>query len=653
MTFCEFPVPTFEEWQQEALKSLDGNSIETLLTKKAGGLVIQPLYQKRFQQLNEQIPGVYPFLRGTDSRRNQWLISQKLSANSANKINKLAKKSFGKGQDVYHIDPLKKNVINHIRDVRELFRDIPLTAKPIHFNTREKFLPILAAMMSVAKERGESISALKGIVAQDPLQQLVEIGVVDRSFPMLYDEMAKGVKWALEQIPQVKTVLVHSHIYHNGGASPVDEIAFSLATGVEYVAELIKRGVTATDAGRSIVFSIPVGTDFFAEIAKFRSVRVLWAAIMKEFGATEEGQKIFIHAEASSFTQMMSDPYLNILRGTTEAFAALLGGSNSIHIEPFDKKVKKKTNFSQRIARNTLLILREEAQFGHVVDPIGGAWFVERLTEDMARAAWRRFQSIEKEGGMSTALKKGIPQAWVDEEWKKKQADIEHLRQIIIGTNRYVTETEREAHRQTNAQVEEPTLNVEFHESIETFNEVEEAVEKGIYFSKLTKLLRHSSCQTTITPIASRSWGQSFDRLIEKSRTYEKKNGKKPHASLLLLDEKAEIQSRYEFVHDLLSAGGFEVVINHKHSATFMQMSSHVLIILCGKNESYKSFIKEMKEASPLTKGRKIYVTGATGSLVNQLKVVGIQESITKYSNAVQLLSEMLEWIEEGSDERT
>jgi len=265
----------------------------------------------------------------------------------------------------------------------------------------------------------------------DPLFQLVA-GRLEESLEAAFDALAKA-----------PAIAVNTRLYHNAGGSAVQELAFALATGVEYLRQLEQRGVAVNDAASKCTFGFSMGADFFVALAKLRAARLLWSHVVAASGGGEAAQKMRIHASTSLWNKSKLDPYVNMLRVTTEAFSAVAGGAESIYTGAFDEVLREPDAFSKRIARNTQVILSEECHFDHVVDPGGGSYYVETLTAQLAKAAWALFQEIEKRGGMAKALQAGVPQELVKATAAKKAELVAQRRLSLIGVNVYANPAEK------------------------------------------------------------------------------------------------------------------------------------------------------------------------------------------------------------------
>ena len=326
----------------------------------------------------------------------------------------------------------------------------------------------------------------------DPLTKLVR-GTLETSLEAAFDELAKA-----------DAIAVNTRLYHNAGGNAVQELAFGLATGVEYLRQAEKHGVSIEEAAKKITFGFAIGADFFMGIAKLRTARLLWSKIVAASGGSAEAQKMRIHGSTSVWNKSKLDPYVNMLRNTTEAFSAVAGGVDSLYVGPFDEVVRTPDEFSKRIALNTQTILAEECHFDHVVDPSGGSYYVETLTSQLADAAWAIFQQIEKAGGMVKAIEAGIPQKQVKAVAAKKAEAVAQRRLSLIGVNVYANATEKPlegtlaevpcacgGHVQANSKVETlaPVRGAEPFEKLRTT--VNAAAKKKVFLANMGPLRQH------------------------------------------------------------------------------------------------------------------------------------------------------------------
>jgi methylmalonyl-CoA mutase len=660
----EFPIPTYEQWREITEKALKGRPFETLLTTLIDDIVLKPMYQERDIEdsvtLNNQ-PGSFPFVRGTELNPRAWEISQELEAPTPKLFNEWLKHDLERGQNVIHIilsNQIKngrKSIIAKEEDGLPLFdlKDVKAALNGLdqyrfYIDTGVISLPLLAALASCSDR-------LEGTIASDPIHQLAKEGSLDYSLQACFDYMKTAIEWVNYNKHDLRTVLVQTHVYHNGGASPAQELAMALSTGVTYVHELVERGLSPDDAGKTITFSFSIGSDFFSEVAKIRAARFLWASIMKEFGAEEEGQKMTIHARTSSFTKSKQDLYVNLLRGTSEAFAAAVAGVDSLHVSPFDEPLQSSSSFSRRIARNTSLILQEEAYIGITKDPAGGSWFVEHLTEQMAEKAWDQFQEIERSGGIVSTLKNGFIQTAIEKTWKKRKLEVESRKQTIVGVNRYVNLMDKlppspsnfEQERQTYAEKLDRDIQMEIKNRPATIEHLNELLIKNVPIHVLYELLQDELRESGVIPIQARRITEPFEKLRNKSKELKERTGKNPTVFLLGLGSLAEHKARVDFISEFFLSGGFDVQVSSPVSTVeeaVREAAHSKMIVICGSEDCYQLQALPIVNALLNKRERTIFLAGRVKKeLENELLHAGIQGCIHLKSNAYQVLDELLE----------
>ena len=301
-----------------------------------------------------------------------------------------------------------------LTDVEQLFDGIDIEKLPILMQPEKVYFPLSALLVAYFEKSGVDLTQLKGCAGADPIGILVRCGM---SIPIdeTYDRLTQMVRWSADNAPNFRQIGIFTHNYHDSGANVVQELAYGMATAVSYIRALHERGLTVDEAAGSMQFIFAVGSNFFIEVAKLRAARMVWAQIIEAFGGNADSQKMRIHVRTSRFNKTTTDPYVNMLRVTTEAFAGAVGGADSIQVAPFDSTIRPPDEFSQRIARNVQIILQEEANLTKLADPAGGSYYVEYLTNEIASKAWEMFQEIEATGGMVAALEAGLPQDWVTE----------------------------------------------------------------------------------------------------------------------------------------------------------------------------------------------------------------------------------------------
>jgi methylmalonyl-CoA mutase len=330
-----------------------------------------------------------------------------------------------------------------VEDATALLDGIALAETPLLIPAGAAALPVAALIAAALSRRGTAVADLQGAVGGDPLGTLAAQGALPIDLERAYDGLAALTAWSLRHAPRLSTVLVDLRPYHDGGASAVQDLAFALGSGVEYLRALLARGLTIEQAAPRVQFAFCVGGAFFMEVARLRAARVLWARVISAFGGDAAAGRLRLHARTSAWTKTRADAYTNMPRATTEALAAVIGGCDSLHVGPFDEALGLPDEFSRRIARNVQLILQEESHLVRLVDPAGGSWYVEALTDQVAQRAWTLFQEVERRGGFAAALAQGFVQAGVAAVRDARFAQIAERREVIVGVNRYASGDER------------------------------------------------------------------------------------------------------------------------------------------------------------------------------------------------------------------
>lgn len=623
--FAEFPIPTYDEWREITEKSLKGASFEKkLLTRTYEGITLQPMYQQKDVKelpLVNNTPGKAPFTRGTmgtNTHSKPWEISQELDVATPKKCNEVALHDLARGQTVLNIvlnnntkngkgqtaggELGKKGLMLHsTKDLEVVFQHIDITNIPLHLYAGANSLPVFALLLAYMKRQGYETNNMRGLIAMDPVGELVEQGSLPFSLDTCYRSLVDVTLWVHENAPQLHTILVRGSVYHNGGSSAVEELAFALATGVEYIKVLLEEGLDIDTAAPKITFEFSIGSDFFMEIAKLRAARTLWAMIIEAFGGSEEAQKMTIHARTSAWTKTKYDPYVNMLRATSEAFAAAVGGANSIHVSPFDEPIQKSTNFSRRIARNTSIILQEEAHIGKTIDPAGGSWYVEVLTNEIAENSWKLFQQVEEKGGIIEALKQGFPQQLVEATLSKRLKDIEHRKVIFVGTNMYANTMEKPMEgkpEEDNAFISEYVKSVQGISSyqVEGKLNLEKAVaaaSNGALLTDLAEALKGEEGTLSITAIRPTRGAEKMEELRETTEAFVKKHGRAMEVFLANLGPIPSHKARADFAAGFFEVGGFTVIRNNgfasEEEAVRAALDSKAdIVVICGKDESYQ-----------------------------------------------------------------
>lgn len=439
--FADFAPATYAQWVEAVRESLRGKPVESLVKSTYEGIDIHPLPQPdNLATITHRraLPGQFPFLRGASAsgyRARPWLIAQDLDLSEPEAFNEALKDALANGQSAIMLGETLR--LNEPADMQRALEGIGLRQYPVFIRSTARLAGVYDLLQTVFTN-AETLE-LRGCASIDPLADLARTGVMPAD---AFDQLAAHVRRVGEKSPQLGSVAVDTGAYHDAGASAVQELALAIATGVSYMRELRKRGFSADAvAGKMQVF-LNIGENFFIEVAKFRAVKLLWAQVLRAFGIDEGAGRIGLHARSGNRNKARRDPHVNLLRLTTEALSAAIGGVDSIQLTPFDQPLGKSNELSRRLGRNLQLILQEELRLVELIDPAGGAWHVEKLTDQLARRAWAQFQEIERRGGLLACLEAGYPQAEIAAVAEQRKRDMAAGAAVLVGSNRYANPDE-------------------------------------------------------------------------------------------------------------------------------------------------------------------------------------------------------------------
>ncbi|HEY3699223.1 MAG TPA: methylmalonyl-CoA mutase [Spongiibacteraceae bacterium] len=464
------PAPhTLEEWQKLASKSLKSGALDELTWHTPEGIDVKALYTKADVEnlpFANTFPGLEPFVRGPQATMyavKPWTIRQYAGFSTAEASNAFYRKALAaggqgvsvafdlathRGYDSDHPrvtgDVGKAGVaIDSVEDMKILFDSIPLDKISVSMTMNGAVLPILAGYIVAAEEQGVKQDQLSGTIQNDILKEFMVrntyIYPPSPSMRIIGDIIA----YCSDHLPQFNTISISGYHIQEAGADAALELAYTLADGKEYIRTAINAGLDIDKFAGRLSFFWGIGMNFYMEVAKLRAGRQLWARIVSEFNPKNQRSKMLrTHCQTSGWSLTEQDPYNNIVRTTIEAMAAVFGGTQSLHTNAFDEAIALPTEFSSRIARNTQLVIQEETGITNVVDPWGGSYFMEALTQQLADKAWAMIEEIEATGGMAKAIETGMPKLKIEESAARKQARIDRGDDVIVGVNKYRLKTE-------------------------------------------------------------------------------------------------------------------------------------------------------------------------------------------------------------------
>ncbi|MBO6027084.1 MAG: methylmalonyl-CoA mutase small subunit, partial [Bacteroidales bacterium] len=548
--FEEFPPVTTQEWEAVIEKDLKGADYnKKLVWRTQEGFNVRPYY--RAENLADipwtgQNPNEFPYVRGNKPEGNEWLVRQDVTVKDVAEANKIALNALNRGANSIGFK-LEYDKAYTAIEISTLLNGIDQKAVEINLYNNKYHLPLLEML--------SKIPGIKGSLNYDPLTRYLRRGTW---FVTENTDMELAYIMVKAEIPGFQTIGVNGHVFTNAGATIVQEMAFSLAVGAEYLDKLTEKGLTIDEIAPKMRFNLAIGQNYFMEMAKLRAYRLLWANIVKAYGGKEENAKMHIHATNAELGMSLYDAYVNMLRTTSGTMSAVLGGVDSFTVMPFDTPFEIPTDFADRIARNQQLILKEEAHFDKVADPAAGSYYIENLTESLAAAAWELFNKIQDEGGYLEAVRKGMIQGFIKESAAKKFSNVATRRETILGTNQFPNFTE----------------TMKFTPEAWVFEADDRRDEKA-------------EVETIVTFRAA----QQFEKLRFATDVYAQDH-KRPVAWMFTYGNLAMRKARANFASNFFACAGFQVVDNpgfktlDEGIAAAREVKPEILVI-CSSDEEY------------------------------------------------------------------
>ncbi|WP_029014980.1 methylmalonyl-CoA mutase [Niveispirillum irakense] len=462
----QFPTKSLADWEALAAKDVGaGASLSDLTRTTAEGLSVKPLYTAEDLEGLETtgtLPGFAPFTRGPRATMyavKPWTIRQYAGFSTAEESNRFYRANLAAGQmglsvafdlathrgyDSDHPrvvgDVGKAGVaIDSVEDMKILFDGIPLDKMSVSMTMNGAVLPILAMYIVAGEEQGVPTEKLSGTIQNDILKEFMVRNTYIYPPEPSMRIIADIIEYTSGHMPKFNSISISGYHMQEAGATAVQELAFTLADGLEYVRAALAKGLNVDKFAPRLSFFFAIGMDFFMEVAKLRAARLLWAKLMDKHFQPKDARSLALrtHCQTSGVSLTEQDPYNNVIRTTIEAMAAIMGGTQSLHTNSFDEALGLPTPFSARIARNTQLIIAEETRIPHVVDPLGGSYYVEHLTASLAEAAEKLIDQVEEMGGMTKAVESGLPKLMIEEAAARRQARIDRGEEVIVGVNKY------------------------------------------------------------------------------------------------------------------------------------------------------------------------------------------------------------------------
>ena len=605
--FTEFTAPTTQEWLDKIQVDLKGADFQKRLVWRTNeGFNVQPFYRRedlKDLKTPEALPGEFPFVRGNKKDNNEWYVRQNIAVDDPVEANKKALDILNKGVD--SIGFRFGGSMVSAEFIETLLKDIRLDIVEVSYRTCPRHAQELAEILVAYFEKmGYDKEKIVGGVGFDPIDKMLQKG---KDTTPLLALMPKLVE-TLKDYPNLRCVMVHSDTLNNAGAYIVQELGYALAWGNEYLQQLVDAGVDVDLAAKSIKFYMGISENYFMEIAKFRAARLLWAQIVKQYEPKCDcACKMVINASTSTYNQTVFDSYVNLLRSQTEAMSAALGGVHSMVVTPFDAPYEKATDFSERIARNQQLLIKEESHFDRIVDPSAGSYYIEHLTNALAAEAWKLFLKVEDEGGFLAAVKAGTVQDDLNATNVKRHGDAAKRKEFILGTNQFPNFTEK--------------------------SEGKRPASPACCCATATK----EACEHPFKALNTTRLAADFEDLrIHTEET------KVPVAFMLTIGNLAMRQARAQFSCNFLACAGYKVIDNLGFKTVEEGVDAALeakadIVVICSSDDEYAEY------AIPAFKylnGRAMFVVAGAPACMEDLKAAGIENYIHVKCNVLETLKE-------------
>jgi len=603
--FSEFPPISTQEWIDKITVDLKGVPFEKKLVWKTGeGFNANPFYRAEDIEglkTTTSLPGEFPYVRGT-KKDNDWKVRQNIEVADFKAANEKAKTLLTKGVNALGFI-LRGDDVNP-ENISTLLEGICPVETELNFNTCNcKAAKLLGILADCYKAKGVDLGKCTGSVNFDPFRKLLLKGKDMDDWTAKAAEVLNAGK----ALPQYKVFGVNSFYLNNAGAYITQELGFALAWGNELIAKMTEAGFEAGEVAKRIKFNFGISQVYFMEIAKFRAARWLWAEIVNAYKpADAEACKMMVHAQTSQWNMTVYDAYVNLLRSQTETMSAALANVDSITVRPFDIAFKQPDEFSERIARNQQLLLKEESHFNRVVDPAAGSYYIEKLTASLAEVAWKLFLATEDKGGFGAEVKAGNVQTAVNASNAERRKGVATRREFLLGSNQF------------------PNFN---ETAAEKISEVEPFGCKG----------NHDADQPATVPALDFSRGASE---FEALRIATEKSGKTPKVFMLTIGNLAMRLARSQFSANFFACAGYKIIDNLGFETVQEGIDAGVksgaeIIVLCSSDDEYATFAPE---AFKLLAGRAEFVVAGAPACMDDLKTVGINNFIHVKSNVLETL---------------
>lgn len=610
--FTEFPPVSTETWEEVINADLKGADYDKkLIWKTIEGINVKPYYRAadlHDVQAAKALPGKFPFVRGNNTVGNPWLVRQdfKVSASNATQAAARAKDALAKGVEAIGYE-LCNGFAPTADSLSVLLKGIDLNTVEVNFTGGCVTARALSHIVKYLDGSSFDASRVRMSIDYSPLSTLTLRGNFCSESEASFDGLVVAIK-AVKNYPNFRVIGINGYDFSSCGASTVQELGFALAQATTYLDALTNKGLTIDDIAPRMKFNLAISSNYFMEIAKFRAARLLWAKIVEAYRPkSQEVAKMNIHASTSTWNMTVYDSYVNMLRTTTEGMSAVIAGVDSLNITPFDAPYAESSVFSERIARNQQLLLREESYMDKVADPAAGSYYIETLTMSIAHNAWKILLEVEEQGGYMEAFIKGRVQEQVNAVSSKRDASFTARRETILGTNQYPN----------------------FNEVIDT---------KTIAPAVVTRSTPQTPANAIATPLVPYRASQALEELRYRTDA----SGKRPKTFMLAIGNLAMRRARAQFACNFFAVAGFDVVDNIGFKTVDEGIEAALeaksdIVVLCSSDEEYATLAPE---TFAKLANRAIFVVAGDPACRPELEAKGIGNYINVKSNLLETLKQ-------------
>ncbi|MBN2668980.1 MAG: methylmalonyl-CoA mutase small subunit [Bacteroidales bacterium] len=597
--FSEFSPADRAKWMDKIQADLKGADFDKkLVWKTIDGINIQPFYMHSDLEnlaLSHTNIAEFPYLRGHQSERNDWHIRQDFFVKNIDQTNTEILDALMRGVTSVRL-VFKTLTLSSQKEFDRLLRGIDISAIELNFSCSEGNADLLSMLSNYIKANGIAPAKVKGSLNIDPISWTAQFGTCrHKNLNEAYQHLSQLIQFADEHLPHIKLLAVNSHLYSDAGSSIIQELSFAISITAAYF-DALNEKLSPERIAHHLHFNIGLSNNYFMEIAKIRALRFLFAKIAEANGVEPSKSNTYIHAQNTIWNKTIFDPYVNMLRVTTEAMSGAIAGVDAMTILPFDEVFKSSENFSKRIARNTQILLKEEAHFDKVIDPAGGSYYIEAITDTLVEHAWQQFLKIDETGGFVKALEEGSIQAEVRKMAQERDINIALRKDILLGTNQYPNSTETMFEKtQIPVNVKLDNRLIQPYRGAEAFEAVRFATEQA-----------------------------------EKT----------PTVFMLTYGNLAMRRARSQFAGNFFGCAGYTIIDNNgfasiKEGMELAKQQKADIIVLCSDDDTYIEMAKEAMASKPSS---EIVIAGYPKEHIDTLNEMGIEHFIHVKSNVLEML---------------